>query len=481
MKLDLNGIRFRFWMIFFAFAVGITLLIGVLQLGLIRPYYRNSKIQAVSTVADTLQENLIARNNTESIAEALKQAVDNEVCVVIYSEAGRKIYEADSLGSGCIFMLSKEEQEASGFDLEAVLSSVDNETVTFSENLTNVRTGQEMIVYERKIREDLSDYYLLVNSALEPVDSIVSMFTRQYMIYMGIAIAAAILVSTWISGKITGPIVRIRKEAAKLEKADYDVSFEGGSFTETRELAETLNSAAGKLSKIDELRRDLLANVSHDIRTPLTDIRAYAEMIQDISGDDPEKRNKHLDVIIRETEYMNFLVNDMSELSQMQSGNYTPNFENTDIVQIIRDVIDLEEQSILSSGVIVETELPETLTVYADEIKISQVIANYLSNAIKHTEEGKKIIIRAFLKDDEETVRVEVQDEGTGIPADELPYIWDRYQKSSRSFSRKLTNTGLGLAIVKAIADSHHAGYGVISEYGKGSTFWIELRYPDEI
>ena len=224
-----------------------------------------------------------------------------------------------------------------------------------------------------------------------------------------------------------------------------------------------------------------LANVSHDIRTPLTDIRAYAEMIQDISGDDPEKRNKHLDVIIRETEYMNLLVNDMSELSKMQSGNYVPNFENTDIVQIIKEVIDLEEQSILSAGVIVETELPESLTVYADEIKISQVIANYLSNAIKHTREGKKIIIRAFLRDDEGTVRVEVQDEGSGIPDEELPYIWDRYQKSSRSFSRKLTNSGLGLAIVKAIADSHHAGYGVTTKLGEGSTFWIELRYPDEV
>ena len=349
------------------------------------------------------------------------------------------------------------------------------------QNLTNVRTGQEMIVYERKVRENLSDYYLLVNSALEPVDSIVSIFTRQYVLYTGIAIAAAFFIANWISAKITDPIVKIRKEAAKLEKADYDVSFEGGSFTETRELAATLNSAAGQLSKIDELRRDLLANVSHDIRTPLTDIRAYAEMIQDISGDDPEKRNKHLDVIIRETEYMNLLVNDMSELSKMQSGNYVPNFENTDIVQIIKEVIDLEEQSILSAGVIVETELPESLTVYADEIKISQVIANYLSNAIKHTREGKKIIIRAFLRDDERTVRVEVQDEGSGIPDEELPYIWDRYQKSSRSFSRKLTNSGLGLAIVKAIADSHHAGYGVTTKLGEGSTFWIELRYPDEV
>ena len=116
-----------------------------------------------------------------------------------------------------------------------------------------------------------------------------------------------------------------------------------------------------------------------------------------------------------------------------------------------------------------------------DETKLTEVIYNFLSNAVKHTPEGKTIYLRAFRLEDEETVRVEVEDEGEGIPEEEIPFIWDRYQKSSRSFSRSMSSTGLGLSIVKAILDSHHARYGVTSQQGKGSLFWFELHNPDEV
>ncbi|HCK89078.1 MAG TPA: histidine kinase, partial [Erysipelotrichaceae bacterium] len=206
----------------------------------------------------------------------------------------------------------------------------------------------------------------------------------------------------------------------------------------------------------------------------------YAEMIRDISGDIPEKREKHLDVIIRETQYMNMLVNDMSELSKMQSGNETLNAENIDLCEIISDVVDMDAKLAEDAGIILHTEMPDHLTIFADELKITQVVANYLSNAIKHTPAGKNVYVRAWLKDDEETVRLEVADEGEGIPEEDLPYIWDRYQKSSRSFSRTMTSTGLGLSIVKAIADMHHAVCGVESKVGEGSVFWFELRETHE-
>ena len=478
MKLDKNGIRFRFWLVFFLLALGITVLIGVLQTGLIRPYYRNSKINAVSTVADIIQDDLLKKNTAKSVSEALQQAVNNDVCIVIYNDAGRNIYKADSLGAGCIFSVDALKDQISPQSLKERLLSENGEC---SFNLTNPNTDLEMIIYGRAVRQTLSNYYLFVNSPLEPIDSVVDFFTRQYLLYMLIAIAAASLVALYISQKVTDPIVRMKSEAGKLAGGSYDVEFSGGSFTETRELANTLNYAKDQLSRVDELRRDLIANVSHDIRTPITDIRAYAEMIQDISGDNPEKREKHLNVIIRETEYMNRLVNDMSELSMMQSGYYIPVLENVDLAEIIRDVAERNTQIIADAGIKLELDVPETLTAYTDELKIAQIISNYLSNAIKHTPAGKTVTIRGFYRDDGETVRVEIIDEGEGIPAEELNGIWDRYQKSSKSFSRSLTSTGLGLAIVKAIADSLHAGYGVQSELHKGSVFWFELRNTYEI
>ncbi|NCB34185.1 MAG: hypothetical protein EOM64_09995, partial [Erysipelotrichia bacterium] len=242
----------------------------------------------------------------------------------------------------------------------------------------------------------------------------------------------------------------------------------------------TLNGATEKLSKIDELRKDLIANVSHDIKTPLTSIRAYAEMIRDVSGNNQEKREKHLNVIINEADYLDRLVQDMSELSQIQSGNYVLKEKNFDLVQDIRYIVSLYEVPIEDGKLKVSLELPDTLTVYADQTKIDQVISNFLSNAIKHTPCDKIISIRATLENDEETAKVEIRDQGEGISEEELPYIWDRYQKSSRSFSRSMSNTGLGLSIVKAILDTPHAEYGVSSKLGEGSEFWFELKRPQE-
>ncbi len=457
-------------------AAGIVLFIGILQIGLIRPYYRNAKISSIKTVADDIADNLIHDGSQKAIDASLQEAVNNNVCVVIYNEASQQVYNADSLGAGCVFSAASSDERMQ--DPDALIASTANGDL--SENVTNQVTGQEMIVYGKKIDAELGRYYLFVNSPLEPVDSIVSFFLNQYLLYTILAVIVASFVGFYIAGLLTSPIVHMKHEAQKLAHADYSASFDGGRFTETKELANTLNNADQKLRKIEEMRRDLMANVSHDIRTPLTNIRAYAEMIRDISGNNPEKREKHLNVIIREIEYMNRLVEDMSELSRMESGNEVLHLSNVDLSEKIWEIVEMDEPLIQAGRLEVHVDVPESLTVYGDATKLSQIAANYLSNAIKHTPQGKNIYVRAWLKDDEETVHFEVQDEGEGIPKEELPFIWDRYQKSSRSFSRSQTSTGLGLAIVKAIADQMHGTCGVESEIGKGSTFWFEVRETHE-
>ncbi|MCI5723976.1 MAG: HAMP domain-containing histidine kinase [Erysipelotrichaceae bacterium] len=479
MKLDIHGIRFRFWLSFFTMAVGITLFIALLQTGLIRPYYRNAKIASVKTVADYIQQKLIRNSGSDNgIQSAIKETVNNNACIAIYNDKGVQIYDADSLGTGCALNDTRYEELRTLMDFSTIDTLLENDERSI--NLTNQTTGQEMIVYVRSIHENLGNYYLFVNTALEPIDSVVTFFTRQYLLYTVVVIVIASIVSFMISRLITDPIIKMNHEAVKLSHADYSAHFEGGSFTELQQLAGSLNTANLQLSKIDELRRDLLANVSHDIRTPMTDIRAYAEMIRDISGDDPIKRDKHLDVIIKETDYMTRLINDMSELSKMQSGNYVLHYTNMDLSNKIREIIELNQSSIQNGGQIVELKIPGSLYIYADEVKIGQVITNFLSNALKHTATGQHIYISAYIKKDEETVHFEIRDEGEGIQADDLPYVWDRYHKTSSSFSRNQMNTGLGLAIVKAILDAHHFQYGVISTVGKGSTFWFELRETHE-
>ena len=271
----------------------------------------------------------------------------------------------------------------------------------------------------------------------------------------------------------------MKHSANELAKGHYDIHFEGSYFSEIDQLADTLNDATHKLSKVDELRRDLIANVSHDIKTPLTMIKAYAEMIHDISGDSPAKRDEHLDVIVREVDYLDHLVTDMAELSKMQSGSYQLKLGTFNLNQKIQNIVSLCQVMIDDHHYQLVIECPRSLTMTADEVKISQVIYNFLSNAFKHTPDGKKITIRAFEKND--WIQVEVEDEGEGIKKEDLPYIWDRYYKIDKKYQRAAGgSTGLGLAIVKAILDSHHAEYAVESEEGKGSRFWFRIRRSAE-
>ena len=173
---------------------------------------------------------------------------------------------------------------------------------------------------------------------------------------------------------------------------------------------------------------------------------------------------------------MNRLITDMSELSQMQTGSYVLKRTNVDLTQVIHDVLVIDSALISTRSLKVVTDLPESLVIYADEVKITEVIQNYITNAVKHSPDNGTIVIRGFVEADEETVRVEVKDEGEGIAKEDQKLIWDRYQKASRSFSRNTQSTGLGLSIVKAILDAHGAEYGVISDVGKGSTFWFSFK-----
>ena len=480
MKLDVHGIKFNIWLYFILFAAGILALVGGAQLLLIRPYYRSNKISAIKEVASTIQEYVIdnLRMDEDATKKASQFAINNNVCAVIYNDEGQVVYNSDSLGDSCIFNqlvilgdLQFRPLE-NGTPMKELLLANDGE---ISEVLSNQRSDQEMILYGRRVQANLVNYYLFVNSPLEPLDSTLTIFQDQFVVLSLTTLFFSIVISLFISNKISRPIVQMKHSANELAKGHYDVHFDGGSFSELDGLADTLNDATAKLSKVDELRRDLIANVSHDIKTPLTMIKAYAEMIHDISGDNPLKREEHLDVIVREVDYLDHLVSDMAELSKMQSGSYQLKLSTFSLSQKIQDIVRLCQVMIDEHHFQLIVECPKTLMMTADEIKIGQVIYNFLSNAFKHTGDGRKIIVRAYEKG--EWVSVEVQDEGEGIKKEDLPYIWDRYYKIDKQYQRAAGgSTGLGLAIVKAILDSHHAEYGVESEEGKGSRFWFRIR-----
>ncbi len=452
------------------------LLLGFLLVVLIKPYYRNDRIQTIDVISDTM-EALLLNDDTSNrdIESAARTIIGNNVCAIIYNENGKDIYyPPDSLGQLC--MLDK--QISVGDELfiirnepQKMIDLIKHEN-PLSLTLYSQYTGLEMLLYGKQIRTNLSNYYLILNTPLEPVESYIDFILNQYLYIAAIVIGIALIVAMFLATRISRPIIKMKDEANKLAQGNYDVRFQTKSFSEINDLASTLDDATDKLSKVNDLRKDLVANVSHDIKTPLTMIRAYAEMIKDISGDDPKKRNEHLDVILEETNYLDKLVTDMSELSKLQSGVIEINRDNFDLKECTERVVMLLSAVISEKNINLVLDLDDCF-IYADEIKISQVIYNFLSNALKYSDADSKIIVR--VRSDEEKTRLEVIDNGNGISEDALPYIWDRYYKVDKNFNRSVNSTGLGLAIAKAILEAHKARYGVESELGKGSIFWFEL------
>ena len=238
-----------------------------------------------------------------------------------------------------------------------------------------------------------------------------------------------------------------------------------------------LDNAKDEIQKVSDLRRDLVANISHDLRTPLTIVKSYAEMIRDLSGDNPEKRNEHLEVIIDETDRLSNLVNNLLELSKLESGNMELEISDFSVHEKVEDILSRYQLLVENEGYDIEFIADEDRIISADEEKLDQVIYNFVNNAVNYCGENKTIHIRQINKPD--VVRIEVIDKGKGISKELLPLIFDRYYRDEK-YKREVVGTGLGLSICKEILKKHDFAFGVQSEEGKGSTFWFEFKIPTD-
>lgn len=276
-----------------------------------------------------------------------------------------------------------------------------------------------------------------------------------------------------LPGGLQSPSVKLTKSAEELATGDYNVTFEQGDYTEISQLADVLNHTTKELSKTDELRRDLVANVSHDLRTPLTIIKSYAEMIRDISGEKPAKRQEHIGVIIDESDRLANLVNDLLDLSKMEAGTAELQITAFDLAKTTEDILDRFRIYSENEGYRFEVQFESGCTVKADQHKMEQVIYNLIGNAVNYT--GQDKTVKVLVQNKQNKVRFEVSDTGKGIPQEEINSVWERYYRVSQRHKRDAVGTGIGLSIVKSILEAHKAEYGVNSIIGQGSAFWFEL------
>ena len=284
-------------------------------------------------------------------------------------------------------------------------------------------------------------------------------------------ILVAIFFALLFSIRIAKPLERMTFAAEQMANGDYSVEFKGEGNRETKRLAKTLNYAVEQISKTDNLQRELIANISHDLRTPLTLISGYSEMMRDIPGENTPENSQ---LIIDETKRLTTLVNDMRDYSKYSSGVKNPTLNVFNLTDSVKKTMERYNEFVKMKGYSIDFEYDREVNVSADERMILQVLYNLLNNAINYTGEDKKVSISQTVTSSG-NVRISIYDSGEGIPRDKLTDIWDRYYKVDKSHKRAVTGSGLGLSIVSKLLQLHGASYGVESTEGKGSCFWFEL------
>ncbi|MDE7440095.1 MAG: HAMP domain-containing histidine kinase [Clostridia bacterium] len=324
--------------------------------------------------------------------------------------------------------------------------------------------------------------YLIASYSLSIFNSSVRILLTYFIIVGVTVILLTAMVAYNVSQKLSSGLKNLSSTAVRFSEGDFNVNFANAEYQELADLSDTLNSVRDEVKKSGDFQRELIANVSHDLKTPLTMIKAYASMIREISGDNPEKRDKHLQVIIDEADRLTGLVNDVLNVSKVSSKLDEINFKVFNLTEFLFGIINKFDYLQETQGYSFMVDVDPNLYTRADEEKIGQVIYNLLSNAINYTGADKTVYISLKSNIADERIKLTIKDTGKGISKQDLPEIWNRYYRVKENHARPVKGTGLGLSIVKIILQNHSFDFGVESEIGKGSSFWVDFpAVPEKI
>lgn len=457
--------RKTIWFWFMEFVLVTFLLLWICQVLFLQNFYDRMKTNDIMRLADKMIT-LYQKGSYEE--EFLNIAVENDLCIEVRDRFKRSAYQQHTMGGSCFIhgynnharqivdQLEKSENAIYyGWDVHPV---------------TNIK----VLIYARTIgTKDNPQGYLILNTPLAPVSATVSIIRRQLIIITVFLGLIAIIISMIVSDRLAKPIVRVTKDAEQLAHGNYDIQFDGSGYDEAERLAETLTYASREINRVDTMQRDLIANASHDLRTPLTMLKAYAEMIRDLSGDNPVKRNEHLQVIIEETDRLTALVNDILDLSKYENGKMALERSAFDMEERLHEIVERYRGLSEVSGYSFSLETDGPAPVCCDAGKIEQVICNLMNNAMNYTGDDKQVFVT--LSHETDGIRISVRDTGKGMDQETLSRIFDKYYRSE-NYKRAVRGTGLGLSIVKAILRMHDYAFGVDSTVGVGSTFWFIIH-----
>jgi len=309
-----------------------------------------------------------------------------------------------------------------------------------------------------------------------PSQPVLYLAIGRFFIWGGlVAVAIAVALAFFLSRRTLAPIKALTLASERLGRGDFSQRVQIKDKGELGELAQTFNSMAGDLERAEKLRKNMVADVAHELRTPLSNIRGYLEALRD-GVMKPDKKN--INSLYEEASLLSRLVDDLQELSLAEAGELKLVRRTEDIGELIRQAVAAVEAKERVSGVSLAVELPEKLPpVNIDSRRIGEVLRNLLENAVAHTGKGDTITVTARQRD--KLVEVSVTDTGEGIPAQELPKIFERFYRVDKSRTRATGGSGLGLTIAKRLVEAHGGRIEVQSEPGKGSRFAFTLPLSD--
>ncbi len=457
-------------------------LIWFCQIAMLMGFYQNYRTGQVRSAGNTILRN-IDHEDLEALADQI--SAENELCMLMLDGEGNTILSIDHVRFCVLHRMNGEElakltaqapEDGSELIRTMPVAPFRNENYHAEHFEGRVpdsgsRTGRSLLYIRRVTFQDGSAGTLIINAQITPTSTILSMLRRQYLYIVILVQLATAVIGYLMANSISRPIIETNEAAKALSRGEYERPAHSGGYREIAELNDTLMKTADDLKQVETLERELIANISHDLRTPLTMIQGYAETMRDLPD---EMTPENMQVIIEEAQRLSSLVSEVMEFSRMRTGKLQLNWDTFDLTETVSMICARVSAMTGKDGYQVICRADQPHLVRGDSARIEQVVYNLLGNALTYTGDDKRVVLTEEARDGR--IRIAVSDSGKGIDPAELPYIWDRYYRTRESHKRAVIGSGLGLNICRGILESHHAPYGVESDPGQGTTFWFELE-----
>lgn len=482
------SLKRHFVVIFISLVAGTILLCLLLNSTLLERYYTENKIRALIQAYESINEAANAGDITSDTFDIELQKICGKYNINILVADSDSETIKTSLSDPNYVIRHLLNNIIVGVDEKDILRETDGYKMQI---VTDVRTQTEYIEMWGVLD---TGYLFMIRSALEGIRESVSIANR-FLAYVGaVAIAVSMVLVLWLSNRVTKPILELADISERMKHLDFNAKYTGKDKTEIAVLGSNINELSKTLEKtiselktannellkdierkeqIDEMRKDFLSNVSHELKTPIALIQGYAEGLKEGINDDVESREFYCDVIMDEASKMNTMVKRLLTLNQLEFGNELVNMERFDIIALIRNYIASADILIKQKGVLVRMEENGEVYVWGDEFRVEEVFMNYFTNAMNHVQ-GDNIIDIKISRDEQQRVKVSVFNTGSPIPEESLEHIWEKFYKVDKARTREYGGSGIGLSIVKAIMESMNQEYGVVN-HDDGIEFWFTL------